>query len=388
MMNFDVVVVGGGLAGAALTVALRASSLRVAVVDAGLPTPSQGWDSRIYAYSPASADFLGTLGVWQHLDADRLCPVHSMDVRGDDGGRLRFDAAGCGLRELAWIGESGLVHRELWESLKRQHNVTVFAPARPTALTISGNDAALELEDGRLLHTRLLVGADGRDSWVRSQTAIKASSVNYEETAVVANFSCERPHRNEALQWFTDEGVVAWLPLPGRMMSLVWSAPAALAETLMAMTPEQFTRRVQERGGAAWGRLSVVTPPAAFPLRFMRLDRVVASRVALIGDAAHAIHPLSGHGINLGFQDARVLSQRLLSAPAWADPGDERLLRSYARERAEEPFLVQYVTHGINRLFAARNPLAAFVRNLGLNLTDRLPVVRSALTRYAVHGKF
>lgn len=388
-MKFDVVIIGGGLAGAALAVALRKSRLSIALVDAAPPVkPASAWDTRIYAYSPGSAAFLQQLGVWGHLDRARICPVDSMAVFGDRAGALNFNAEDCGLTELAWIAESSLVHAELWEGLKRQHNVTVFAPAQPAQMDIGDGGVKLDLGGGDALLAKLVVGADGRRSWVRQQAALSADIVEYDEVAIVANFECERDHDNRALQWFRDDGTVAWLPLPGRNISLVWSTKSQNAEALLALDDKTFVERVASAGAHALGNLHMITPRASFPLIFMRLDSAVSRRVALIGDAAHAIHPLSGHGINLGFQDARVLSEKLMGLAEWEDPGDVQVLRAYARERAEEPFLVQYVTHGINRLFGSRNPVAAVLRNAGLNLTDRLPVVRNALTRYAVSGKF
>ncbi len=387
-MKFDLIVVGGGLAGAALAVALRRSRLRIALVETAAPIRTSGWDARIYAYSPASAEFLKTLGVWGHLDRDRLCPVHRMQVFGDTSGQLTFSAYDSGLAELAWIGESGLVHAELWESLKRQHNVTIVCPAKPTELLLDEACARVRLEDGRTLEAQLVVGADGRESWVRSQADIGASVHPYDEMAVVANFVCELPHRNTALQWFGADGVLAWLPLPGRMMSMVWSAKDECAESLLALDERAFCERVASAGGDRLGKLALETPRAAFPLRLMRVERFVASRVALIGDAAHAIHPLSGHGINLGFQDARVLAGKLEALAAWQDPGELGVLRAYARERAEESFLLQNATDALSRLFGIRNPLVAALRNTGLNLTDRLPVVTNALVRYATRGSF
>lgn len=387
-MKFDLIVVGGGLAGAALAVALRRSRLKIALIESATPARAADWDARIYAYSPTNAAFLHELGVWQHLDLGRLCAVQQMQVFGDRGGELRFSAHDAGLAELAWIGESSLLQVELWESLKRQHNVTLFCPARPETLEIGPEAAVLTLHDGRRLEAALVVGADGRDSWVRTQAGIQARVQPYDEMGVVANFHCEHPHRQTAFQWFGANGILAWLPLPGNMMSMVWSAETGFARQLLELDEETFCARVAAEGGDRLGKLSLRTPRAAFSLRLMRVERVVMPRVALIGDAAHAIHPLSGHGINLGFQDARALAARLETLPAWQDPGDLAVLRAYARARAEEPFLLQYATHGLNRLFNNRNPVLGLMRNAGLNLTARLPVLSNAFIRYAVNGKF
>ena len=387
-MRFDLIIVGGGLAGAALAVALRRSTLRIAVVEHAVPRRPTGWDARIYAYSPASARFLDELGVWAHLDHDRLGPVSEMRIHGDAGGELVFSAYDSGLEELAWIGESSLVHVEIWESLKRQHNVTLFCPAKPAALEVDVGAARLRLDDGRSLEAALVVGADGRDSWVRERAGIAATLTPYGERGVVANFVCERPNHGVAFQWFRADGVLAWLPLPGRTMSMVWPAPDALADELLALDPEPFCARVEAAGGRALGKLELAGQRAAFPLRLMRVEEVVHPRVALIGDAAHAIHPLSGHGINLGFQDAKALAEVLAALPSWRDAGDLSVLRGYARRRAEEPFLLQYTTHALSRLFGRQDPVLSSLRNLGMNLTGQLPVLKNALVRYAANGRF
>mgnify|MGYP000255213080 FL=1 len=387
-MKFDVLIVGAGLAGAALAAALRGSRLKVGIVEARPPARPAGWDPRIYAISPANVDFLSSIGIWQHLDTQRLAPVYDMEIHGDAGGRLDFSAYDCGLRELAWILESSQMQLELWETVKRQHNVNLLCPAAPSALAIDADAARLTLADGRQLEARLIVAADGRDSWVRQAAGIGARNTPYEEKGIVANFRCEKPHRNTAIQWFRKDGVLAYLPLPGEYMSMVWSAPDALADELVGLAPEALAARVGEAGDFRLGALETVTPAAAFPLRLMRVETVVKPRLALIGDAAHAIHPLSGHGINLGYQDARVLAEQLATLDAWRDPGELGILRAYARARAEETALLQYTTHGLNRLFKPADPLLSGMRNLGLNLTNRLPVLRNALVRYAIAGRF
>ena len=387
-MDFDLIIVGGGLAGASLAAALQGTRHRIALVEARAPAVVEGWDARVYAISPACADFLREIGIWQHLDAARIAPVHSMSIHGDAGGELEFSSYDSGLSELAWIVESGRLQRELWETVKRQHNVTMLVGGVPEAMTVDRESVSLALPGRKSIYGRLVVGADGVNSWVRTQAGIDAEISPYGERGVVANFSCGKDHRNRAFQWFRDDGILALLPLPGRMVSMVWSCADDFADSLLALDGAALCRRVADAAGGALGALELVTPAQAFPLRFMRVSSVVKERVALVGDAAHAIHPLSGHGINLGFQDARVLAVMLRELPAWRDPGEISVLRGYARARAEEPFLVQYATHGLNRLFGSRNPLLAAVRNVGLNLTDRLPVVRNALVRYAVSGRF
>lgn len=387
-MKFDVLIVGAGLAGAALAAALRGSTLKVGIVETRPPARPDGWDARIYAISPTNVDFLSEIGIWQHLDPARMAPVYDMEIHGDAGGRLDFSAYDSGLRELAWILESSLMQLELWETVKRQHNVTLICPASPAALAIDDTAARLTLTDGRRIEAKLVVAADGRDSWVRQAAGIGARNTPYDEKGVVANFRCEKPHRNAAFQWFRPDGVLAYLPLPDQQMSMVWSAPDALADELVALPPEALCARVAEAGGYRLGKLELITPAAAFPLRLMRVETAVRPRLALIGDAAHAIHPLSGHGINLGYQDARVLAEQIKGLPAWRDPGELPVLRAYARARAEETALLQYTTHGLNRLFKPADPILSGLRNIGLNLTNSVPVLRNALVRYAIAGRF
>lgn len=384
MQSFDLIIVGGGLAGASLAVALRQTRLRIALVESAPPRRPEGWDARIYAISPANAAFLDRIGIWEHLDVTRIAPIQAMEVFGDRGGKLRFSAYETGVAELGWIMESALMACELWESVKRQANVSRFCPARPAALQFRHDAAVLTLEDGTCLAARLLVGADGRDSWVRREAGLEAKVTPYGEKGVVANFNTEKPHRGTAWQWFRDDGVLAYLPLPGKRMSIVWSTPDAEADRLCALSPDALAERVAAAGQQVLGRLETITPAAAFALRLIRVPRTVAPRLALVGDAAHGIHPLSGHGINLGFQDARVLAELLAAAQPWQDIGAEAFLRRYQRARKEETLLMQTTTDTLRRLFRDNPPGLAPLRNLGLSLTDRLLPIKSLLVRYAL----
>lgn len=384
MQHFDLIIVGGGLAGASLAVALRDSRLRIALVEHHAPTPPLGWDSRVYAISPANAAFLDGIGAWRHLDMARVAPIRGMQVCGDAGGKIEFSAFETGCSELGWILESSLMAVEFWEAAKRQANLTLFCPGRPGRLAFEQDVARLHLEDGAVLSATLLVAADGRDSWVRQAAGLPAITTPYDEKGLVANFTCEKPHRNIAYQWFRDDGVLAYLPLPGNRISVVWSTSDASGDALLAMSPEALCQHVAAAGSEQLGRLELLTPAAAFPLRLIRVPQTVAPRLALIGDAAHGIHPLSGHGINLGFQDACELAKLLNGAPAWQDIGAERFLQRYQRARREETVLLQTATDGLRRLFRDDVPGFRPLRNLGLNLTNRLPFVKNALVRYAL----
>lgn len=386
MQHFDLIIVGGGLAGASLAVALRNSRLRIALVESRQPQrpPVDAWDARVYAVSPANVAFLESIGAWRHLDAARISPIRAMRIFGDAGGRLEFSAFQTGVPDLGCILESSLMACELWEGLKRQSNVQLYLPASPQGLEFRHDAAVLQLAGGERLSASLLVGADGRDSWVREAAGLTAVNRHYGEKGVVANFVVEKPHQGVAWQWFRDDGVLAWLPLPGNRMSMVWSTPDDHADALCSFSEDRFVQRVAEAGSHVLGKMSLLTPPAAFPLRLMRVPEVVAPRLALVGDAGHGIHPLSGHGINLGFQDAQVLADSLQMTRPWEDIGDLRFLQAYQRARREEVQLMQTSTDVLRRLFAADAPGLRPLRNLGMGLTQRLPLVKNFLVRYAL----
>ena len=383
-MDFDVVIVGGGLAGLGLAAALRRSSLSVALIEGKMPVAPVGWDSRVYAISPANARFLDSTGVWPHLAAERMEAVRTMEIHGDAGGRLDFTAYESGVSELAWILESSLMQQELWETAKRQGNLNLMCPALPQALAIEPDAARITLDNGRTLAARLIVAADGAESWTRNAAGIDVRFDPYDQLGVVANFATTLEHRRTAFQWFRQDGVLAWLPLPGNRISMVWSAPEERGRELLALDPTALCARVAEAGGHKLGALELITAPAGFPLRLMRAPKAVAPRLALIGDAAHTIHPLSGHGINLGLQDAQALAAVLCGKPGHVDCGDLALLRAYERARKEDVVTLQTVTDTLHDIFRpAAGPLAR-LRNIGLNLTNTLPVVKNLLVRYAL----
>lgn len=385
-MAYDVLIIGGGLVGAGLAAALKPSGLSVALVEAQpMSLQNEGWDSRIYAISPGSAAFLGQCGAWQGLDMGRVQQVEQMRVFGDAGAELDFSAYQLGAPELAFILEGRLLQQALWQGLQKQDNLTLFHPARCASLSWNDDAACLKLEDGREVTARLVVGADGRDSWVRQQADIIEPPTLYQQHGVVANFAAEHAHRGTAFQWFQMDGILALLPLPQRMVSMVWSVSPEKSEYLLQLAHEELCAQVAAASGHALGALQMVTPPAAFPLRLLHLPHIAKPRLALVGDAAHNVHPLAGQGVNLGFRDARQLAKTLLERGAQSDCGDIHLLRRYERARQEDISSMQLTTDTLKKLFVNENPLLREMRNLGLNATNRIAPLKKLLARHALN---
>jgi 2-octaprenylphenol hydroxylase len=385
-MNFDIAIVGGGLVGASFAASLASSGLTLAIVEShARPKAPSEWDERIYAISPGSRGFLEQCGAWQLLDPARVNPVEAMRVFGDTGAELEFSAYQVGAPQLACILENRALHQALWQKLMNQENLTLLHPARCAALRLTQENAEIELEDGRILRAKLVVGADGRDSWVRHQAGIKSTPVDYRQSAVVANLECELPHRNIAYQWFQPDGILALLPLPGNRISMVWSVTPEKSADLLQLTHDDLCGRIASASQHVLGALSVITAPAAFPLRMLILPHITGRRFALMGDAAHNIHPLAGQGVNTGFRDARQLARLLQKRGAASDCGDENLLRRYERKRKEDIYSMQATTYGLKSLFNSDLPFVKPLRNLGLEATNRITPLKKLLMRHALN---
>jgi 2-octaprenylphenol hydroxylase len=384
--HFDVAVVGGGLVGTSVAVAAARGGLSVALIEPSPPAaPSEEWDSRIYTFSPASRDFLSSLAVWQAVDSGRIQSVERMEVFGDQpGARLEFSAYQAGIATLADVAEASRVVRALWDTAVSLAQVEVFAPARCTALAVAERGAVLELAGGETLRASLVVGADGAHSWVRRMAGLTARVSSYAQLGVVANFATARPHDATAFQWFRADGVLAYLPLPGDRISMVWSTGEDHGRELLHDSAATLARKVADAGRMVLGELTLENSPQAFPLQRLTAERTVAPRVALVGDAAHVVHPLAGQGVNLGLGDARALADVLTNREPFRDCGDFALLRRYERSRAETILAMRAVTDGLATLFSLPGAAAAQIRNLGLNLTDRIAVLKNLLVRNAI----
>jgi len=387
MRSFDVAVIGGGIVGASVALALRGADVSVAWIEPQAhvaPARASEWDNRIYALTPGNAEWLTQLGVWQRVPQERVAPVETMRIFGDrPQGYLEFDTYSAGLRELAFIVENSAVLHALWEALEGAEHVSALRPATCAEVRWDQDRAVLGLADGSELQAQLVVGADGADSWVRREAGIPSRIYDYHQVGVVANFECARPHDGTAFQWFRADGVLALLPLPGNRTSMVWSTATEHAHELTRLTPDDLAATVENASAGVLGTLRLITPAAGFPLKRQRVARLVEPRAALVGDAAHNVHPLAGQGLNLGLRDVRALSAVLASRGPVSDCGDYCLLRRYERARREDILALELTTDGLQKLFANPAVWLAGLRNFGLSLVNRQPPLKNLLIRHA-----
>ena len=389
-----VVVVGTGVVGLATALGCAQRGIQVKLVGPvpTLPVTASGgeggdasraYDVRIYAISRGARALLESQKVWSQVDPERICAVERMRIFGDDGGRLNFDAHSAGVERLATICEERELLRALWMGCSMLPNIEHLSSAFDSTSWESGG-ARVRLIDGATIECALLLGADGKRSSVRAAAGIGTRMTSYGHTAFVANFASERPHHGTAYQWFTDEGIVALLPLPGELVSLVWSAPHALAPELAAAPAPEFADRVARRSAQTLGALQMLGGKHAFALDRVVVDRLVRPSVALLGDAAHVVHPLAGQGLNLGLQDVSEFLSLLSAREPWRGLGDEVWLRRYERARAEPIALMRGTVGGLAHLFAMQDTATRRLRNMGMSAVNAIAPVKTALIRHAL----
>jgi 2-polyprenylphenol 6-hydroxylase len=284
---------------------------------------------------------------------------------------------------LAWIIEHRELNRVLSTGLRFAHGVE-FCPAKAIAYEIGAQGVRIATDGGDAVRAALLIGADGSNSSVRTAAGLCARSKPYGQSGVVANFECEFAHGGAARQWFADDSILALLPLPDRACSMVWSAPTALAGELVALDPAELAQRVMAIAGRHTGALMALGGASAFPLNLVTASALAVPRVALVGDAAHVVHPLAGQGLNLGFQDAEDLLRILREREVFRDCGDPVLMRRYERARAFPVMAMRSATDGLQRLFGGRSSGIRVLRSEGMNFVQGLSVVKKALIRYAM----
>jgi len=392
-LECDLLVVGGGMVGAALAAACSGQGLTIAVAEGREPCrawPPGDLDLRVSALSRASQRLLERLGqgptVWERIQALGACPYREMRVWDAAGGAsIHFDSADFGEPDLGHIVENRVTQLALWERLEAAPDVRLLCPARGLRLIPTPDRALLDLTDGRRVAARLLVGADGRDSWVRSRAGITTSGWDYDQQAIVANVRVTKPHGETAWQRFLPTGPLAFLPLADGRCSIVWSATEVLARQLMALDDSAFRAELETAFESRLGAVTAIGHRAAFPLRLQHADQYVRPRLALIGDAAHAIHPLAGQGVNLGFLDAAQLADNLAEALAKGrDIGGLWTLRRYERARRGENMRMLGVMEAFKRLFGNRNPLLVAARGVGMTVADHSPFLKRAFIEQAL----
>jgi 2-polyprenylphenol 6-hydroxylase len=394
--SFDALVVGRGAVGSAAALGFAQAGLRCALVAPAASPPAaqpDEWDARVFALSPASRQLLQRLRAWDAFDTARVAPVYDMRVYPDarvGAPELHFGAYEACVEALNWIVEGS----NLQSALDRALSFSGVAGVDGRVESIETSDpaaAVVTLGDGRALRARLVVAADGANSPLREMLGIDASVREYPQHAIVANFATSRPHRDCAYQWFGAHGILALLPLPGQRCSIVWSAPPPLADSLRSASARDLADRVEQVSLGVLGRLECITPAQSFPLRLIRVARATAPRVALVGDAAHAVHPLSGQGMNLGFGDVDALLCAVGARESFRDVGDPLLLRRYERARAEAVATMRLTTDGLQRLFdpdlepalpVLVRPLVG-LRELGWRLVDSSHWLKRRLIAHA-----
>ncbi len=330
--QFDVIIVGAGAVGTACACALRHSGLQIALLDAQPPTPFKSGaevDLRVFAISPATRNLLESLGAWEFIQSQRLCAYTEMSVWDATGsGYIHFDCAEMGEPALGYIIENRLLQHALRLQLETAGNVSMMFPAAPDAVSVAADSVSVSLQDGRELKAQLLLAADGAASATRKLAGIETASASYGQQAIVAHVATQKPHCHTARQRFLPSGPIALLPLMDGRCSIVWSLDETRAQEVRQMDNVQFCAAVTTASGGILGEITSTTTRAAFPLQRMHVSEYVRARIALMGDAAHAMHPLAGQGVNMGFKDVAELSRIILDArQQQRDMGDLGVLR-------------------------------------------------------------
>lgn len=385
--EYDIVIAGAGMVGSALACALAEAGLRVALLERRPPSPPGAEIAlRVSALSPASQRLLDRLGAWPAIVAHRVSPYREMRVwNAVDSPGIHFASADLGQPQLGWIVENPAIQFSLWRRAVAHDSLALYCPARPVALEISDACSTVTLDDGSRLRAALVVGADGAGSRIRELANITVRGRDYRQRGVVATVATERPHRETAWQRFLPGGPLAFLPLSDGRCSIVWSTPDARATELLALEDAALGARLTEAMGSHLGRVTASGPRAAFPLRMQHAVDYQRPGVALIGDAAHVVHPLAGQGVNLGFTDAAALAEVLIDARHHGRPlGAPTTLRRYERWRRGENRAMALALDGLERLFGTSLAPVHRLRNTGLELTDRLAPLKQRLARMAM----
>jgi 2-polyprenylphenol 6-hydroxylase len=391
--DFDVIIVGAGVVGTVMAALLVARKLcapgRVAIIADRIAAEAPAdadWDLRVFALSRASERLLKACGVWKSLPAQRVFAYERMcvwDAGGEPQGKgsLSFDCAEIGEPNLGYIVEGRALQWQCLQGARRAGAVVLEAGL--AAIVTAESDVSVRLSDGRELRSQLLIAADGPESKTRELLGIEIAGHSYHQDALVAHIRTAKPHSSTAWQRFVGTGPLAFLPLPDGRSSIVWSTSPPEAARLLALGPEAFGAAVTAASGEVLGHCTLSTPVVSFPLKLQHALEYVRPRAALLGDAAHVVHPLAGQGLNLGLLDCASLIEVLGDARGGFF-GEHRLLRRYERWRRSENELAAIALDGLERLFSNSDPVSAGLRAAGLSAVGKLPFVKRRLAQRAL----
>jgi len=384
MDRADAIIFGGGLIGPALASALDSSGLSAIVIDPADPAPRSeaGFDGRTSAVSSSSMRMLETIGVTDHL-AEQGCPIWKIAVAdGLDPGGLDFESDDG--EPLGYMHENRHLRTALQARAEAGKNIWLLWKSRVVNVDRGPAGVIVELEDGRKLSAPLLVGADGRNSTTREAAGINVARWKYDHQAIVSVIRHERPHEHVAYEIFYPSGPFALLPMNddagGHRSAIVWSVPREDAAGWLSLGDEDFAAEAEAAMGGFLGCIEMLAPRSSFPLGFHHAAQIVAHRLALIGDAAHAIHPIAGQGLNLGFRDVAALAEVLVEgARLGLDLGDKQLLDRYQRWRSLDALSVAFATDTLTRIYGVPGRTASSVRRFGMELVGRISPLRNRL---------
>ncbi|MEL0629740.1 FAD-dependent monooxygenase [Psychromonas aquatilis] len=388
MQSFDVTIIGGGMVGLALARSLKESSLSVAVIETNeTPDLSEQPENRVSAISFASKTLLENLDAWPLLKTQRITPYHSMQVwEKDSFGKIAFDAKQVNQSDLGYIVENRNLQHALLQAVEAQDNVTFFCPDALQNMAIGDGEAWLTLASGQQITSKLIVAADGANSGVRKQLNIPLTQWDYEHHAIVATVKTVEPHQSCARQIFTGEGPLAFLPLyEANTSSIVWSVSPEKAQLLLALDDQAFNQQLSRTFDNKLGLCEVQGKRQSIPLKMRYARDFAVHRVALIGDAAHTIHPLAGQGVNLGLLDAACLAQEILKhAGLGKDIGLYKSLRHFERWRKTEATQMIASMELLKQLFNGENPVQKALRDVALLMADNISPLKKQFIKQAM----